>query len=133
MRWKPLFAVLLGLLMVRVTTGSAAAMPTHQGKQQFSYSEFVKDLNNQQNTLGRQFLTWYSEHSILLPPLNSITVQELFARFLRESKCTIVVVKDSSETGFSGRVQLFFNVKSSIHKICRNKFTDIPIYSHHKP
>ncbi len=29
MRWKPLFAVLLGLLMVGVTAGSAAAAPIH--------------------------------------------------------------------------------------------------------
>ena len=92
MKWKPLVAVLLGLLMIGVTAGSAAALQTPSKKQQFQYT--LTALNNYQNILEKQFLIWYSKHSAQLPPLNSKTIQELFARFLHENPNAVILLSE---------------------------------------
>ncbi|WP_145955345.1 hypothetical protein [Thermococcus henrietii] len=85
-----MFAVLLGLLMVGVTAGSAAALQIPSKEQPFQCT--LNTLNNYQSTLDEQFLVWYSKHSAQLPPLNSKTVQELFARFLRENPNALLLL-----------------------------------------
>ena len=88
MKWKPLLAVLLGLLMVGVTAGSAAALPTGTTQHNSIDSQIQMayySMNLYQNQINYDFMNWYEHNKQHLPPLRKDTISELFRKFLQEN------------------------------------------------
>ncbi len=82
-------AVLLGLLLLGVTAGSASATSVHQkditSQVHWAYSTLIQ----YQDRINRDFINWYEDNKNSLPPLTENTVGELFQKFLQENPSEI--------------------------------------------
>ncbi len=93
-KWKPLFAVLLGLLMVGVTAGSASALQTGNLMNN-QLGAFKSSFQLHERTLNSEFLKWYYMHYGRLPKsINQKQLTKIFAEFLKEDPIALRELKE---------------------------------------
>uniref|UniRef100_UPI0025E5E186 hypothetical protein n=1 Tax=Thermococcus sp. TaxID=35749 RepID=UPI0025E5E186 len=93
-KWKPLFAVLLGLLIVGVTAGSASALQTGNLMNN-QLGAFKSSFQLHERTLNSEFLKWYYMHYGRLPKsINQKQLTKIFAEFLKEDPIALRELKE---------------------------------------
>jgi len=83
-RWKLLFAVLFGLLLLGVTAGSASALQVGDLSNN-QLEAFRSSFQLHERALNSEFLKWYNTHyGRLSKSLNQKELTKIFAEFLKE-------------------------------------------------